>query len=814
MDALRLDLTYSLRSLTRQPGYVFVAVLSLALGIGVNTAIFSALNSLLLRPLPLRDLDRTVIVYRSRPGSADMGTSFPAFERYRDRTETFDGAMAFTGARPMMLEVDKRGDRREQVYAELVTSGFFSIANVNLQHGTAFTVDVDRPSAPQFVAVLSDRYWRRRFVSDPSIVGRPFMLNSQVFTVVGVAAPGFAGLDAEASADLWIPMTTWAHVMNEPGRLTGDEHWITTVARLRPGVTIEQAGTAVAIADRADPAVDGRTTRVRSARERVVGSALDTLAIAGGAFAVGLLVLVLACTNVANLLMARAAARQREMSVRLAIGGSRGRLLRLYLLESLLLSVSAGTLGLVFASWLVDLAVAFKPPTLIGESEASTLPITFELDVRLFAFALGLSALTALIVGLLAGLQGSRPGMLLATKAGRTADRRFAPGFNLRSFVIALQIALSLILLIPCGLFVRSALNASVVSPGFATDHVLLLPISTNQTGMRIQKPEGFDRELAARVATLPGVEAASVMDPVPLWFGARFATFANGDSDAGGGERIGHASITPGYFATLKIPLLAGRDFTRSDTASAPQVAIVNETLARRFWPDGSAVGRRLRDGRTNIEVVGIAKDSKYVTLADSSRPFVYLPQAQSPGDNLALSLAVRTTGDPMAQRAAIEREVRSLAPGWPIFQFRTLDEGLALQQQIPRLAATLLGVLGAFGLLLAAVGVYGVMAYVVRQRTHEIGIRLALGAPIANVLTLVIRQGMAVCLVGAGAGLAVALAAAQFLASLLYGISAMDPITYTIVPAVLIGVALLACYLPARRITKLQALQALREE
>jgi predicted permease len=374
--------------------------------------------------------------------------------------------------------------------------------------------------------------------------------------------------------------------------------------------------------------------------------------------------------------------------------------------------------------------------------------------------------------------------------------------------------ALSMILLIPCGLFVRSWLNASFVSPGFATDRVLLLPISTNQAGVRIQKPEGFDWQLPALISTLPGVEAATVMDPVPLWFGDRNADFAPDDSGSGDSHRIGHASITPGYFATLKIPLLAGRDFTDSDTASAPTVAIVNETLARRFWPEGGVVGRRLRHRASTIEVVGVAKDSKYVSLADASRPFVYRPQTQSPGNNLALSLAVRTTGDPLAVAPVIEREVRALAPGWPVFQFRTLDEALALQRLVPRLGATLLGALGAFGLLLAAVGLYGVMAYVVRQRTHEIGIRLALGAPLASVLALVIRQGMAVCLSGAGVGLAVALAVSQLLASLLYGISAIDPVTYVAVPAVLMGVALFACYLPARRITQLQALQALREE
>ena len=808
---MRQDVKYSLRSLSKQPGVVAVAILSLALGIGVNTAIFSALNGLLLRPMPLRAPDRAVIIYHASPGNADGGTSFPAFQRYRDRVETFEDVMAFSGTRPLFF-ID--GDRREQVYAELVTSSFFSIADIRLQLGAPFTRGADRASDPDLAVVLSDRFWRARFGADAAMVGRTLNLNSKPFVVTGVAAAGFAGLGSEAAADLWMPMTAWALLMGEPGRLTGQEHWMTTVALMKPGVTIEQARTTAAIAGQTLERPAGQETRVRSARELVMGAAaMEVLAIGAGAFAIGLLVLVLACTNVANLMMARAAARQREMSVRMALGSSRGRLLRLWLIESVLLSLAAGAAGLVLSAWLIDLAVAFKPPALIGDPESPALPLNFSLDIRVFAFTLGISALTGLTVGVLTGLQGSRPGVMLAAKSGRTADRRFAPGFNVRSAVIALQMALSLILLIPCGLFVRSWMNSSLMSPGLVPEGVLLLPISTNQAGVRIQKPDGFDVELASRVTALPGVEAASVMDPVPLWFAGRYFHVAS-DDQAESALRVGHASITPGYFDTLGIPLLAGRDFTRSDNTSAPEVAIVNESLARRFWPAGSVVGRRLRHGKSMLDVVGVAKDSRYVSLADSAEPFVYLPLAQDASNNLSLSLGVRATGDPQALRPAIEREVRALVPGWPVFHFRTLSEGLEIQQLMPRVGATLLGVLGMFGLLLASVGVYGVMAYVVRQRTHEIGIRLALGAPMASVVRLVIRQGMAVCIAGAVIGLGVTLAAARLLSSLLYGISAMDPLTYTVVPAVLMGVALLACYIPARRIARISALEALRHE
>ena len=812
MDSWWQDIRHSVRSLARQPGFVGVAVVSLALGIGVNTAIFSAMDALVLQPLAVRDLDRTVYVYHADPGNSDRGTSFSAYQRYRDRTDTFAEVMAFAGARPLSA-ID--GDRRDQVYAQLVTAGFFAIADVKLLIGRPFDRDVDHIVNPPLVVVLSHAFWQRRFASDPAIAGKAMNLNGRLFTIVGVTAPGFTGLEAETAADLWIPMTCWAHLIGQPGRLTGDEHWITTLATLKPGVSLEQAQAAMAVAGQTSQPPPGQQTKVRSVRERAPGSEVEILALGAGAFAMGLLVLGLACTNVANLLIARAATRQHEMSVRMALGGSRGRLVRLWLTESVVLSVSGGLIGLVFASWLIDLVVAFKPPTLIGHAEAPTLPLDFQLDVRVFAFTLVLSVVTAIAVGLISASQAVRPGAIRATSAGRVTDRRFAPGLNVRSTVIALQMALSMILLIPCGLFVRSWLNASAIDPGFSADRVLLLPISSDQAGVRVEKPPDFEPQLLARVAALPGVEAATVMDPVPLWFNSNNAFFSiergSGFSEA---QRIAFSRVAPRYFETLRIPLLRGRDFTTADNPSAPAVAIINETMARRFWPDGHALGQRLRRRDGVTEIVGIVKNAKYQNLAETEPLLVYLPLAQEPTDNVALSLAVRTVGEPLQLRAGIEREVKALIPTWPAFQFRTLDEGLALQRLLPRLGATFLGVLGVFGLLLAAVGVYGVMAYVVTHRTHEIGIRLALGAQTRSVLALVMKQGMSVCLIGAAIGTAIALAATRLLSSLLYGVSAADPVTYVAVPVLLLAVALLACYVPARHVTRVNAVEALRQE
>jgi predicted permease len=790
MGSVLEDVRQSVRSLARRPGFVVAVVASLALGIGVNGALFSAMDSLLLRPLPVRDLDRTVYVYHADREHSDSGTSFPAFGRYRERTDVFGTVAAFAGARPLSLA---SGSVRSEIYAELVTAGFFSIAAVHLHLGRPLDPEVDRAIDPPFVTVLSFGMWQQRFGRDPAIVGKAVSLNGRPFTVVGVAEPGFGGFDAEVSADLWIPLTSWAHLVGEPARLTSDEHWITTLAQLADGVTLEQARAAMTIAGSIE-AAPGRVTKVRPASERPQGAGAEALAIGGAASGVGLLVLLLACTNVANLTMARAAARQHEMSVRRALGGSPGRLLRLWLTESLLLAISAGGLSLVLAAWLVDLGRAFKPPTFIGQSAAPTLALAFHLDLRILSFTLGLSVLAGLIVGALSG-----------------RGKHFAPGCNARSTVIALQMALSMLLLVPCGLLVRSWLKAPKIATGFSSGNVLVLPISTHQAGIAVAKPERFEQQLVTRLASLPGVESVTVMDPVPLWYGGSASYFA---PEGGGPTRIGLAVIGPSYFDTLRIPLLAGRDFSWIDDASAPAVAIVNETLARRFWPDRNALGQRMRSGDASIEVVGIAKEAKYRSFGESAQPWIYLPLAQSPSDNASLSLALRTAGDPMLQSTAVEREVRALIPTWPAFQFRTLDEGIALQRLVPRLGATLLGALGAVGLLLAAIGVYGVMAYVARMRMREIGIRLALGASPTGVLALVMKQGMTVCAVGAGVGLIAALVASPFLGALLYEIHAIDPVTFTLVPLLLMSVALLACYVATRHVAWIDPSEVLRYE
>ena len=551
-----------------------------------------------------------------------------------------------------------------------------------------------------------------------------------------------------------------------------------------------------------------QVTMVRAAADGFHGGGFtDAIAIAGAAFAIGLIVLALACTNVANLLLARAAERQHEMAVRLALGSSRARLLRLWVAESFVLSISAAALGLIVASWLLSALAVFKPPALsLGQPETPSLQFAVQLDLRVFAFTFALAAITAIVIGLLSGAGSSRATATASINASRGSHRRFAPGFNMRSASIALQMALSTLLLVTCGLFIRSALEVVDAEPGFDPRGVLLLPIASDQRGVKVEKPEGFERDLAERVRRLPGVVAATVTDPVPLWFASRNASYtAEGQSAV----RVAHASIGLEYFSTLKIPLLAGRDFNASDTSTAPVVAIVNDTLARRLWPNGNAIGQRLKDYDEEMVVVGIAKDAKYFSLSEPAQLWLYRPISQLPTTNTTLSLAVRTTGDPELLRAGVEREVKALVPNWPGFDFHTLDEGLRLQREVPGVAATLLGSLGGFGLFLASLGIYGVMAFVVRQRRQELGIRLALGAQVRHIVSLVLRQGMAICVVGAAIGLTLAVLLAQLLASALYGVGGPDLLTCIFVPLVLMSIAFIACYLPTRGVARLATLR-----
>jgi predicted permease len=610
--------------------------------------------------------------------------------------------------------------------------------------------------------------------------------------------------------DLWVPLTTWARIAGEPGRLTGDEHWLTTIATLREGMTVQQAQSALALMSDVRLTSENQQVGVRSIGERSSGVAMDIALISGSAFLAGALVLVLAWTNVASLMIARVAVRQREMSVRAALGGSRLQLMRLWLVETVLICAVACAGAMTFAAWMLDAAVAFELPTAVGHAGGSMLPIEFQIDARVLAFVIGLSTMSSIALSLLSGVRVTSVRALL--RSGEALERRFLPGLNLRSAVLAFQLVLSLMLLIPCGLLVRSAIKVAETSPGFSTEDVLLLPISRDQGGVRVQKPADFEAQLMARVASLPDVHTVTAMDPVPLWFGGNTAHFSV--NEAADAQRMGFSRVAPQYFATLRLPLLRGRDFTGADNASSAPVAIVNETLVRRFFPNADPVGRTIRSSDTTLVIVGVAADAKYRSLAEQPQPYIYLPLAQEPTNNPSLSLAVRVERDSAPLRRGIEQEVRALVPAWPAFGFRRLDEGYELQRQIPRTGAAVLGVLGGLALLLAAIGIYGVSAYVATARVREMGIRLALGAPPGHVTSLVVREVMRVCVPGAVVGTGLALAAARVMDVVLVGTSTADPATFVLVPIALLSAAVFAAFLPARRSGRTDPLTVLRAE
>jgi putative ABC transport system permease protein len=808
------DFRYAARMLVRDPGRSAIALVSLALGIGVNVTIFSVLNVLIWKPPPIHEIGRAVFISYSRPGQSDVPVSFPAYERYRDDNTVFSGLAAFTGERPLLLA---DGARRDQVYAEVVTPNYFSTIAVPARIGRAFDA-TDRLENEQFVVMLSDAFWRRRFASDPDIIGRTLILNGQPFTAIGVEPPGFTGLSPGISTDVWVPLATWAAIVGESARLTNTgEHWLNVIGRLKPGVQLPSAQTEMALIGRRirDDEAGSSTNVTRAARGLGGAESLDVLAVAAPVLAVGLIILALACANITNLLLARAAARQRELAVRLALGGSRLRLIRLWTIEGLLLCSLGAGVGVVIAQWTMPLLGAFPLPTWIGQPASATLAIDFQVDWRVVAFSAGLAMLTGLLVGVPPALQASRADLISLLAPSRFMTSSLRGRVHVRHVLIVSQMAASLILLVLSGLFIRSALAAADVDLGFNADRVLLLPISENQGGVRVVKPAGFEQQIIDRTAALPGVEAATVFDPVPLWFGGNFAMFAieNGQS-RGEPQRIGFARIAPRYFQVLQIPLIRGRDFTPRDSAQAPRVAIVNETLAQRFWPEQDALGKHLRHGQESIEIVGVARTAKYLSLSETAAPWIYVPLSQDPSTNPALSLAIRTIGDPTALAPAIEREVRAILPSWPLFQFRTLSEGLQLQRSLPRMVAAVLGVFGVFGLLLAALGVYGVMSLVVTQRTREIGIRMAVGAQWQKVIALVVSQGMSLFAIGAAIGIAIAAVASQFLRSFLVRISPLDPLAYLGMTSLLAVAAFAACYLPARRAARIDPVVALRNE
>jgi putative ABC transport system permease protein len=800
MKTLWQDASYGLRMLLKKPGFTLTAVITLGLGIGATSTIFSFVNGILLRPLPYQDSGRLVALDETalKRGVASMGVSFPNFLDWREQNLAFTGVGAYISGNYTLTG----SGEAEQLSGADISYNTFEVLGVAPILGRTFTAEEDRPGN-DLVVILGHSLWERRFGAKPDIIGQKITLLNRPLTVIGVMPPDFKFPEV---ADLWVPLaldtTTW----------TRNDHGLSAIARLKPGVTFEQAQsdmTAVARRiEEANPVTnEGLGVSVIPLRDGLVGDYHNALLILMGV--VGL-VLLIACANVANLLLARASARAKEVAIRTALGAGRWRVFRQLLTESVVLGLMGGALGLTMAFWGLDLLLAAIPIDF-------PFWMKFDLDGRVLGFTTGVALLTGLIFGAAPALQASRVDLNEALKEGGRDVSGAGRHRLLRSLVVA-EVALSLVLLIGAGLMMRSFMRLQGANPGLNPENLLTLQVDL--PGAKYNTPEKrrtFYKELLERVGALPGVEEAGAVSNLPLGDGAwgRSLTVEGFPVlPVGQAPMINHCVITPNYFRAMGVPLLMGRDFTHADTSESLRVTVIDERLAREYWPNESPLGKRVRFGPPEDNepwhtVVGVVGAVKHESLSLTRTETVYLPHAEITVDDMAL--AVRAA-NPENLTPAIRGQVKAMDPDLPIINVRTMSEVVSRSVWQPRLYTILFGVFAAVALALASIGVYGVMAYSVSERTREIGVRVALGAQRRDVLKLVVAQGMTLTLIGAGIGLGAALALTRLMQTLLFEVSATDPLTFAGLAALLSAVAMLACYLPARRAAKVDPMIALR--
>jgi putative ABC transport system permease protein len=817
------DLRLAVRQLQRAPGFAAAAALTLALGIGANTAIFSILNDWL-RPLPARDPDRIVVVAAALPGD-ETGLryrfSYPALEDYRR-----EAAAVFSDVFGFDLRIGglTAAGRPAPFIYHLVTGNFFSALGLTPAAGRLFAPgEGERPGAEPRI-VLGHGCWLRRFGGDPAVVGRSVRLNGEPARIIGVAPAGFRGLIEGAEMDGFVPLG--AGRAHDPRR---DQFFtdrsirpLTMVARLQPGATIEQAQAAVdsvaaRLAARHPDTERGATARVmpeRLARPLPLPFLMNLLPLIRTVlYALSGIVLLIACMNVANLLLVRATERERELAVRASLGAGRGRLMRLLLVESLLLACLGTAVGLVLGAWLrTGLVGAID----IGADVPLRLDAPF--DWRVFGYAAATALASAVFVGLLPALRASRPGITGLLHDGGRAGSAGVSRQRARSLLVVAQVAASLVLLVVAGLAVRSLLELQRIDPGFAPAGVLTGRLDTHHVGYDPAQSESFYRDLEDRLLGIPGVESASLSFTVPLsYILGGYVAFPEGDvaSDTPR-PAIGANTVTPAYFDTMRIPIVRGRAFDARDARDAPRVVIVNEALAARFWPARDPLGQRLVIpviGGLSWEVVGLAANGKYLVLFEPPLPHFYLPQAQNPTTLRAFLVRASVPLDELQPR--IRREIEALEPDLPIADFRPLEKVLAgnIGAALFSVGAVQAGAMSVLGFVLAVIGIYGLVSYRTAQRSREIGIRMAMGAQPSDVRWLVVGQGAVLAMVGVVAGISVALVLTTMLRRVLF-VSPTDPMTFAVVSVLLAGSALVACYLPARRAMRVEPIVALRDE
>lgn len=805
MEFFWQDMRFGVRTLLKSRAFTVVALLTLALGIGANTTIFTLVNALLFRPLAYADPERLVMLRERSRQLDNMSVAYLNYQDWRRQQKSFDNLGAFRGASFNLTG----GELPERLLGSQVSAEMFPTLGVTPIKGRVFREDEDKPGA-QRVAVLSYGLWSRRFGADPKILDKPLTLNGQSHSVVGVMPPGFRFPPWANKSELWVPIGLEADQMQERGNHPG----IYVVARLKPGVTQQAAYSDMdVIAQQLEKQYPDSNTNnrvgIEPLHDRVVDGLRPALLVLLGA--VGC-VLLIVCANVANLLLARASGRQQEIAVRTALGAGRFRIIRQLLTESALLSLLGGALGLVLATWWLKLLVSIIPETTPRADQ-------IQLDNSMLVFTLGISLLTGLIFGLVPALQASRVDLHLSLKeGGRSLAGGFA-GHRLRKFLVVAEIALSIVLLVGAGLMIKSFGQLTEANAGFDRRNVLTVQISL-PAAKYDKEPQrvAFFEQLLAQLKALPGVQHAAITTPLLGGWQSSFYTEGSPPPARGEGSLSDVNRVAPDFFNAMKIPLVKGRTFTDRDRAGAPLVAIIDTTMAARHWANQDPIGKRLKFGGSAdsqnpwMEVVGVVGHVKNYGVDEESRVEVYLPYFQSPIGSTTVVL--RTAGDPAALAASVRQRVLSIDPDQPVYNIRTMEELLSLSLAPRRIAMILLSIFAGMAVILAAIGIYGVLSYTVTQATHEIGIRMALGAQRPDVVRLVLKQGLVLAAIGIGIGVLAALALTQLMSTLLFNVSATDPWTFAAVPVLLALVATAACLIPALRATRVDPMVALRYE
>ncbi|MCP5109848.1 MAG: ABC transporter permease [bacterium] len=807
------DLRYGLRMLVRSPGVTAAALASLSLGIGANTAIFSLVNGALLRPLPVEEPERLVRVLNNKDSGGLGRVSYQDYRDLRGFREAFSG-VALHYDTPVSV---KGGGRAQVVLGSLVSDNYFTVRGVKPGIGRDFLPEENRPQGGSSVAILSHGIWSREFTSDPNVAGKTVLVNSRPFVVVGVAPEGFTSTLTTFAPDVWVPMAAAPHVASFPISLTRRGHRVLrAVGRLREGVHLEQAQAQVDVLAanlrREHPDTDENMqltlAKVDATRFSFIQGG-EMVAVFGGILmgVVGL-VLLIACMNVANLMLARASVRQREIAMRAALGAGRRRIVRQLLTEGVVLALLAGAAGTLFAVWLVAWIESVEAPTPVP------VVVDYSVDLRVLGFTLLVSLLAGVLFSLAPAIRAGSLNLCTVLKDQRPGACQRKGQSRLQSSLVVAQVAISLTLLVGAGLCVRSLWQAQTIDLGFDRTNSLVVGLNLGYGQYDEKTGQAFYNRLVDRVERLPGVRSASLALFPPLGVSQTWTAVSIAGYEPPDGEemRILHNIVSPRYFETLGIPLLGGRGIEDRDQKNTELAVVINETMARSYWSGTEPVGARIRVGGSDARVVGVVRDSKYVTLGEAPRPFFYLALSQA--FTKWSSLHVKSEADPRAVIEPVLRELEAVDPNLPVAQIHTMEEHLRLAE-LPALGTgSLIGSFGLLALVLAMVGVYGVMSYSVRQRMQEFGIRTALGAGQGRILRQVMSRGLKITLIGVALGLAGAAAVTRVLSSFLYGVSTFDPTVFTGVSLLLIAIALVACYLPARWAARVDPMAALRYE